>query len=137
MSYAKRIEDRGAKAITVTVDNQYQSNRDRNNRNRFDYGYMQTGVPGDDVRPQTPRNPAKPAMWQPHTPNLTWDYIDWVRGATSLPVILKGVMRAGGCGNRRAAGRERDHSVKPWWAATGWRDRDDRRASRCGTGRRR
>jgi isopentenyl diphosphate isomerase/L-lactate dehydrogenase-like FMN-dependent dehydrogenase len=92
VGYAKRIEDRGAKAITVTVDNQYQSNRDRNNRNRFDYGYMQTGVPGEDVRPQTPRNPAKAAMWQPHTPNLTWDYIDWVRSATNLPVILKGVV---------------------------------------------
>ena len=92
VGYAKRIEDRGAKAITVTVDNQYQSNRDRNNRNRFDYGYMQTGVPGEDVRPQTPRNPAKAAMWQPHTPNLTWDYIDWVHSATNLPVILKGVM---------------------------------------------
>lgn len=92
VGYAKRIEDRGAEAITVTVDNQYQSNRDRNSRNRFDYGYMQTGVPGDDVRPQTPRNPSKAAMWQPHTPNLTWDYIDWVRGATNLPLILKGVM---------------------------------------------
>ena len=39
-SYARRVEDLGAKAIVVTVDNQYQSNRDRNNRNRFDYGYM-------------------------------------------------------------------------------------------------
>jgi 4-hydroxymandelate oxidase len=92
VGYAKRIEDRGAKAITVTVDNQYQSNRDRNNRNRFDYGYMQSGVPGEGARPQPPRNPAKPAMWQPHAPNLTWDYIDWVRSATDLPVILKGVL---------------------------------------------
>lgn len=91
VSYAKRIEDRGAKGITVTVDNQYQSNRDRNNRNRFDYGYMGTGVPRPGEN-QTPRNPAKAAMWQPHTPNLTWDYIDWVKGATSLPVILKGIV---------------------------------------------
>lgn len=90
-SYARRIEERGAKAITVTVDNQYQSNRDRNNRNRFDYGYMSTGVPAEDEKRQ-PRNPAKAAMWQPHTPNLTWDYIDWVRGATNLPVIIKGVL---------------------------------------------
>lgn len=91
VSYARRIEDRGAKAITVTVDNQYQSNRDRNNRNRFDYGYMQSGVPGE-AQKQTPRNPAKPAMWQPHTPNLTWDYVGWLRGASKLPVILKGVL---------------------------------------------
>lgn len=90
-SYARRIEERGAKAITVTVDNQYQSNRDRNNRNRFDYGYMSTGVLAEDEK-RKPRNPAQAAMWQPHTPNLTWDYIDWVRGATNLPVIIKGVL---------------------------------------------
>ncbi len=90
-NYARRVEDRGALGITVTVDNQYQSNRDRNNRNRFDYGYMQGGVPKPgEVR--KPRNPALPAMWQPHTPGLTWDYIDWLRGATKLPVILKGIL---------------------------------------------
>ncbi|MCC6367918.1 MAG: alpha-hydroxy-acid oxidizing protein [Bryobacterales bacterium] len=89
--YARRIEDRGAKAITVTVDNQYQSNRDRNNRNRFDYGYMATGVPAGGEKPK-PRNPALAAHWQPHTPNLTWDYIDWLRSASSLPVILKGIL---------------------------------------------
>ena len=37
-SYARRVEDIGAKAIVVTVDNQYKSNSDRNNRNRFEYG---------------------------------------------------------------------------------------------------
>jgi isopentenyl diphosphate isomerase/L-lactate dehydrogenase-like FMN-dependent dehydrogenase len=52
---------------------------------------MGTGVPTAGAN-QPPRNPAKAAMWQPHTPNLTWDYIDWVRGATNLPVILKGVI---------------------------------------------
>lgn len=91
VSYARRMEDRGAKAITVTVDNQYQSNRDRNNRNRFDYGYMGTGVPkaGENVQP---RNPAKAAMWLPHTPGLTWNYIGWLRSAAKIPVILKGVL---------------------------------------------
>lgn len=90
-SYARRMEDRGAKGITVTVDNQYQSNRDRNNRNRFDYGYMGSGVPkaGENLQP---RNPAKPAMWQPHTPGLTWNYVEWLRGACKIPVILKGVL---------------------------------------------
>ena len=59
-SYARRSEDSGCSGICVTVDNQYQSNRERNNRNRFDYGYMQTGVPGDDARPQNPVHP----LWQ-------------------------------------------------------------------------
>jgi isopentenyl diphosphate isomerase/L-lactate dehydrogenase-like FMN-dependent dehydrogenase len=90
-SYARRAEDGGAKGIVVTVDNQYQSNRDRNNRNRFDYGYMQTGVPKPEEK-RAPRNPARAAMWQPHTPNMTWDYVDWLRGATKLPVLLKGIL---------------------------------------------
>jgi len=90
-SYARRVEDLGAKGIVVTVDNQYLSNRDRNNRNHFDYGYMQTGVPtpGEVVKP---RNPAKAAMWEPHTPNMNWDYVDWLRGACNIPVILKGIL---------------------------------------------
>ncbi|MBK9169816.1 MAG: alpha-hydroxy-acid oxidizing protein [Bryobacterales bacterium] len=89
--YARRMEDNGARAITITVDNQYQSNRDRNNRNRFDYGYMREGVPGDAER-RKPVNPALPAMWQPHTPNLTWQYLDWLRGATKVPLIVKGIL---------------------------------------------
>ena len=90
-SYARRVEDQGAKAIVVTADNQYQSNRDRNNRNRFDYGYMQTGVPKEGEK-RPPLNPAKAAMWQPHTPGMTWDYIDWLRSATKLPVVIKGIV---------------------------------------------
>ncbi len=91
VDYARRTEDMGGKGIVVTVANAYQSNRDRNHRNRFDYGMMQRGVPkpGEVVKPV---NPATPAMWKPHTPNLTWDYIDWVRGATKLPLILKGIL---------------------------------------------
>jgi isopentenyl diphosphate isomerase/L-lactate dehydrogenase-like FMN-dependent dehydrogenase len=91
VSYARRIQDQGGRAIVVTVDNQYQSNRDRNNRNKFDYGYMQSGVPKEgEVR--APRNPARAAMWQPHTPGMTWDYIDWVRGTVDIPIILKGIL---------------------------------------------
>lgn len=93
-SYARRVEDLGAKGIVVTVDNQYQSNRDRNNRNRFDYAYMGSGVPKAGEPPPPPRNPARPAVWQPHTPNLTWDYIDWLKGAANLPVLLKGILSA-------------------------------------------
>jgi len=92
VAYARRIEDQGGKGIVLTVDNPYQSNRDRNNRNRFDYGYMQTGVPkpGEPVPP--PRSPATAVMWKVHNPNLTWDWIGWARSATSLPVIVKGIL---------------------------------------------
>ncbi len=91
-SYMRRMEDGGAKGIVITVDNQYQSNRDRNNRNRFDYGYMRDGVPKPGAPKPKPVNPARPAMWQPHTPNMTWDYIDWLRGAGKIPILLKGIL---------------------------------------------
>ncbi|MBN8731108.1 MAG: alpha-hydroxy-acid oxidizing protein [Acidobacteria bacterium] len=90
-AYAKRIEDSGGKAIVVTVDNAYQSNRDRNNRNKFDYGYMQTGIPKEGEK-RPPRSPATPAMWGPHTPNMTWDYIGWLRAATKVSIIVKGIL---------------------------------------------
>ena len=88
-TYAKRVADGGGKAIVLTVDNQYQSNRDRNNRNKFDYGYMQTGVPKEG---QKPRSPATAAMWQPHTPGMTWNYIEWLKSGSKLPVIVKGIL---------------------------------------------
>lgn len=91
VGYAKRVEDGGGKGIVVTVDNAYQSNRDRNNRNRFDYGYMQSGVP-KDAETRKPVNPARAAMWGPHTPSMTWDYIGWLKGATSMPIIAKGIL---------------------------------------------
>lgn len=91
VNFARRTEDGGGKAIVLTVDNPYQSNRDRNNRNRFDYGMMSAGVPKEGET-RKPINPATPAMWKPHTPNLTWDYIDWVRGATKMPLLLKGIL---------------------------------------------
>ncbi len=94
-AFARRSEEAGASGLCITVDNQYQSNRDRNNRNRFDYGYMQTGVPDDAARQQQkPRSPAVAAMLQPHTPNMTWDYVEWLRSASNLPVILKGILTA-------------------------------------------
>jgi isopentenyl diphosphate isomerase/L-lactate dehydrogenase-like FMN-dependent dehydrogenase len=89
--YARRCEDEGAHAILITADNQYQSNRERNNRNRFDYGYMSTGVPGEADKREA-RSPAVAAMWRPHTPNMTWDYIDWLKSAANLPVIVKGIL---------------------------------------------
>jgi isopentenyl diphosphate isomerase/L-lactate dehydrogenase-like FMN-dependent dehydrogenase len=92
VSYCKRVEDQGASGIVLTVDNPYQSNRDRNNRNRFDYGFMQTGVPKPGEPPPPPQTPATAVMWKPHTPNLTWQWLEWAREATSLPVIVKGIL---------------------------------------------
>jgi isopentenyl diphosphate isomerase/L-lactate dehydrogenase-like FMN-dependent dehydrogenase len=31
-------------------------------------------------------------MHKPHTPNLTWEWLEWARGAAKVPVIVKGVL---------------------------------------------
>ncbi len=131
--FAKRSEEAGAAAIVVTVDNQYQSNRERNNRNRFDYNYMQTGVP-DDASKVKPHTPAVAAMILPHTPNMTWDYVDWLHGACSLPVVLKGILTAEDARiavERGAAAIVVSQSRR---AATGQRDADHPGAARSGGG---
>lgn len=89
--YARRCEDNGIRGIVVTIDNPYQSNRDRNNRNRFDYGYMRGGVPKPGETFKTV-NPARAAMWQPHVPSMSWNYIEWLRGGSDIPILIKGVL---------------------------------------------
>jgi isopentenyl diphosphate isomerase/L-lactate dehydrogenase-like FMN-dependent dehydrogenase len=91
--FARRSEDAGAAGFIITVDYQYTPNRDRNNRNHYDHGYnsSEAYVSGP---PQPARSPAVPAMLRPSTPSMTWEVVDWLHGASNLPVILKGILRA-------------------------------------------
>jgi isopentenyl diphosphate isomerase/L-lactate dehydrogenase-like FMN-dependent dehydrogenase len=54
------------------VDHQFTPNRDRNIRNKF--GDYEAGV------------------LRPATPSTTWRYIDWLRGASKVPIIVKGIL---------------------------------------------
>ncbi|MBI3665238.1 MAG: alpha-hydroxy-acid oxidizing protein [Acidobacteria bacterium] len=92
-AFARRAEDAGASAISVSVDYPYTAPRDRNNRNKFDYAWVQTGIPADAGKSK-PRTPAIAGMIQAYTPSLTWNCVDWLRGATKLPLILKGIVTA-------------------------------------------
>lgn len=89
--YAQGCERLGAKGIVLTADNPYQSNRDRNVRNKFDFAYMSRGVPkpGQKVEPHIVETAA---MWMPHTPSLTWKQIEWYQSGAKLPIIVKGVL---------------------------------------------
>ncbi len=92
-AFARRCEDLGGSGIIVTVDNPYLSLRDRNVRNKFDYGFQNSGIPEDRAKYE-PVSPAAAGLLRPHTPSMTWDYIDWLRGASNLPVIVKGILTA-------------------------------------------
>jgi isopentenyl diphosphate isomerase/L-lactate dehydrogenase-like FMN-dependent dehydrogenase len=70
--WARQYTDAGAAWLGVTVDYPYQANRDRNVRNRFgDY---------------------KAGVLEPIVTGVTWKYIDWLRSASKLPIIVKGIL---------------------------------------------
>lgn len=71
--WARRQEDAGAAALAITVDHRYVPNRDRNIRN---------GFPGYEA-----------GVTRPVTPGLTWTYLDWIRGGSNLPIVIKGILR--------------------------------------------
>jgi isopentenyl diphosphate isomerase/L-lactate dehydrogenase-like FMN-dependent dehydrogenase len=70
--WARQYTDAGACWLGVTVDYPYQANRDRNIRNKF----------GDYLA----------GVLQPITTGVTWKYIGWVRSASKLPIVVKGIL---------------------------------------------
>jgi isopentenyl diphosphate isomerase/L-lactate dehydrogenase-like FMN-dependent dehydrogenase len=72
--WARRNTDLGSVWLGVAVDHTVTPNRDRNIRN---------GFPGYEA-----------GVLMPGVPSVTWDYINWVRGATKAPIIVKGVLNA-------------------------------------------
>ena len=70
--WAREYTDAGAVWLGVTVDYPYQGNRDRNIRNRFgDY---------------------KAGVLDPIVTGVTWKYIEWLRSASKLPIVVKGIL---------------------------------------------
>ena len=83
-SLIKRAETSGYKALVVTVDTVVASTRigyiwDRMTRNRQATYPNFTSCYNWDVQPEL-------------DPSLSWETIDWIRGITKLPVLLKGIL---------------------------------------------
>ena len=72
VEWARRNEAAGATWLSVTVDHPYTPNRDQNIRNGFS-GY-EAGV------------------LKPGTTAVTWEYINWLRSASKLPIVVKGIL---------------------------------------------
>jgi 4-hydroxymandelate oxidase len=90
LDLVKRSEDSGASAICITVDYPYTSARDRPSRDQWDPEWARSRVYG------TPefRVGFQAGMLDPYTPNLTWQWMKWVRPATKLPIVMKGILTA-------------------------------------------
>jgi isopentenyl diphosphate isomerase/L-lactate dehydrogenase-like FMN-dependent dehydrogenase len=104
-AFARRSEDFGTSGFAITMDYPYTPNRDRNNRNRFDYGYLGSGLPANP-KDYVPRQPAIAAKLEPHSPNMTFEVIEWLKGVSSLPVIIKGILRGDDASRAVAAGAD-------------------------------
>ena len=86
IDYVKRLEDGGVKALFVTVDAPQLGRREKDMRNKFT---KTTDVQkGDEVN----RNEGVArAISEFIDPSLNWEDITWLKGITTLPIILKGV----------------------------------------------
>lgn len=85
--WSKENEDAGASALCVSFDYPYSGARDRPSRDHWESQWSETGrydTPGGEVAFQA-------GMIAPFTPNLRWQYLAWVRDATKLPIVVKGI----------------------------------------------
>jgi 4-hydroxymandelate oxidase len=82
----RRAEAAGCKAIVVSVDSPVFGNRERDVRNGF------FDLPGGLVC-ENLRDPGDTEKVRSidFSPEMSWDYIDWLRERTALPMVLKGI----------------------------------------------
>lgn len=101
--YAADTEDRnrelvetavaaGCKAITLTVDVQYTSHRERLLHNR----HLGAAPPGAADRARSRRAASAPSPYgiNGQTPYVDWKLIDQLRGFTKVPMLAKGILTA-------------------------------------------
>lgn len=85
--WLKRAKDAGYEAVVVTLDSQWPPKRERNIRNN----YRRTrGANYPKADAETPR-PASRAG-EGSDPAATWQDLEWIKSATDLPVVAKGIM---------------------------------------------
>lgn len=85
--WLQRAQASGYKAICVTLDSQWPPKRERNIRNDY---RRSRGVNYPKGGADTPR-PAGRAG-EGSDPAATWKDLEWIKSATALPVVAKGIM---------------------------------------------
>jgi isopentenyl diphosphate isomerase/L-lactate dehydrogenase-like FMN-dependent dehydrogenase len=90
MRWSKENEDAGASALCITFDYPYSGARDRPSRDHWESKWSETArfdTAGGEVEFQA-------GMLAPFTTDLSWKYLSWVREATKLPIVVKGITTA-------------------------------------------
>ena len=91
-----RAEAAGYKALVVTVDTPIMGNRLADARNRFNLPKHLSRANFSNVQAITKESDSDPHQYSSDIidPSSSWKTIDWLRGVTKLPVILKGILTA-------------------------------------------
>lgn len=95
----RRAEAAGARALVLTVDAPFLGRREPNERNRFTLP-PHLGVPNAGTRQElagveTATGSQLVNYFQGLVDKtVTWNDLAWLRGATSLPIVLKGILTA-------------------------------------------
>lgn len=82
----RRAEKAGVHALVVTVDSAVFGGRERDDRNEFHE--LPPGMVVENLREPGNGNVREIAM----SAELSWEHVDWLRGLTTLPIVLKGVL---------------------------------------------
>jgi isopentenyl diphosphate isomerase/L-lactate dehydrogenase-like FMN-dependent dehydrogenase len=95
-TFVKRAETDGASGICFTVDIMYVSHRERNIHNQLERGWCETGIPARDAQGRLPvaKNPEKVGIFPSRPfPTPTWNSVKELRSLTTLPIVIKGILR--------------------------------------------
>jgi 4-hydroxymandelate oxidase len=93
----QRVEAAGCSAIELTVDAPMLGLRERDVRNAFGLpdGLWAPNLTADSRRPEArPGSEIAAAFAAMMDPGLTWDEVAWLRSITTLPILVKGIVRA-------------------------------------------
>lgn len=85
----RRAEAAGCKALVVTVDSPELGRSERNDRNGFHD--LPAGMCCENLRELRGGEPGHVRQIV-MSPDLSWRELDWLRGITDLPILLKGVL---------------------------------------------
>ena len=91
----RRAETAGYKALVVTVDSPELGNKLANTRNDWQ---LPKGLSVPNVSSYVPKiqpgQEMKKYINSLFNPSATWANVDWLRGLTDLPILLKGILTA-------------------------------------------
>jgi 4-hydroxymandelate oxidase len=91
-SIIRRAEAAGCSALVVTVDSPTFGSRHRELRNRFND--LPSGMCCENLRERVNGNGRGKARQILFSPEFSWKDIDWLREATQLKIVLKGIVHA-------------------------------------------